>query len=100
MKVILNSRGICAYADYDISTNKCVVLAGSEVTPTVSQAPTFRSKNTVVKLREKYVKDCIVTEDVHFKSPSTAANFITGSSTNGFAAWKTEDGRTIRDLHR
>lgn len=100
MKVVLKSRGIRAYAEYDIGTNNCVILAGSEVTPTISQAPTFRSKRTVEKLREKYVKNNIVTENVQFKSPSTAANFITGSSTNGFAAWKTEDGYTIGDLHK
>ncbi|EFA23833.1 hypothetical protein BIFGAL_02942 [Bifidobacterium gallicum DSM 20093 = LMG 11596] len=39
----------------------------------------------------------MVSKDVHFKSASTAANFVTGASTNGMAAWKTKDGKSIKD---
>ena len=33
-----------------------------------------------------------------FKSPSTAANFVTGRSTNGLIAWKNIDKKTIKEL--
>ncbi|MHA4774585.1 DUF4357 domain-containing protein [Streptomyces sp. MSC1_001] len=37
------------------------------------------------------------TEDLVFNSPSEAASVLTGSSLNGWAAWKTEDGRPLGD---
>ena len=45
----------------------------------------------VMKFREstEYVdKDGIVIKDCVFGSPSTAAQFVNGSSTNGYVAWK------------
>ena len=33
-----------------------------------------------------------------FRSPSTAANFVTGNSTNGLLAWKDENGRTLKEI--
>ena len=100
MKVYLKSRGVTATAEYDINTNECVVLVGSQVTSTISHAPTFRSKNTVEKKRKEYVVNGVVSKDAPFKSPSIAACFVTGSSTNGYAVWKTEEGITIGDLHK
>jgi hypothetical protein len=41
-----------------------------------------------------------VKEDVIFKSASTAANFVTGSSTNGLTSWKTEEGKAIRGYYK
>ncbi|MCX5393729.1 DUF4357 domain-containing protein [Streptomyces sp. NBC_00094] len=38
------------------------------------------------------------TEDLVFNSPSEAAAVLTGSSLNGWAAWKTEDGRPLGDF--
>ncbi|MCC3385044.1 DUF4357 domain-containing protein [Enterocloster citroniae] len=37
-------------------------------------------------------------EDISFKSSSTAANFITGRSSDGFSTWKTEEGKILRKL--
>lgn len=36
-------------------------------------------------------------KDVHFTSVSTAANFVTGASTNGMTAWKTTGGKTLKE---
>ena len=43
------------------------------------------------------MKDGVVSKDVHFTSASTAANFVTGASTNGMTAWKTKDGKTLKE---
>ena len=38
------------------------------------------------------------TRDVQFSSPSAAAAVIEGGSANGLIAWRTKDGRTLKDL--
>jgi Domain of unknown function (DUF4357) len=37
-------------------------------------------------------------KDAEFTSPSAAAAVIHGGNANGLTAWKTEDGRTLREL--
>ena len=37
-------------------------------------------------------------QDVAFKSASTAANFVTGRSTNGLITWKNSDGIILKSL--
>ena len=102
MKVFLNSmkRGIDAIGEYNAETKSLTVLKGSVVSRFISTAATFRGAKTVEKYRNLYVTNQIVTEDVVFKSPSTAANFVTGSSTDGTKAWKTGDGVTISALSK
>ena len=56
----------------------------------------------VAKLRERY-KDRInanhiLTEDLLFTSPSTAAAFVGACSLNGNETWKTEDGVSLKHL--
>ena len=40
----------------------------------------------------------ILQEDVLFNSPSSAAEFVTGKSCNGWVSWKTKEGKTLHDL--
>ena len=65
---------IKAVADYDMASKSFVVLKDS-----VSVVDGTR-----------------VIKDVPFKSASTAANFVTGASTNGLTAWKDENGKTLK----
>ena len=37
---------------------------------------------------------------VSFTSPSSAAMFALGSSTNGWVEWKDKDGKTLDELYR
>ncbi len=82
-----------------------VVLAGSKfnttTTPSLSHA--------VLKQREQLIEDAILlnkgkfyelSEDVLFNSPSYAGACVTGRSTNGWTAWKLQDGRTLSDIYR
>ncbi len=100
MKVYLKRRnaGVEAYGIFNESTRSLTVLKGSRVSDQVHHTEKFRGSNTIEVLREKYVVNRVVKEDVVFKSASTAANFITGSSTNGLTAWKTEEGVQLRAL--
>ncbi len=40
----------------------------------------------------------VFTKDVEFSSPSAAAAVIRGGSENGLVAWKTKDGKTLKQL--
>ena len=99
MKIYMKKAkmGVDAIATYDPETKECVVLKGSKVSETISHAPTFRGVKGVIKYREGTLKNFVVTQDVSFKSCSTAGNYVTGRSTDGFGAWKVEDGRTLRE---
>ena len=99
MKVILKRRNsnINAVGEYNPETNELTVLSGSVVSETIRQTEKFRGAKSIFKSRANVVADGRTVVDVHFKSASTAANFVTGSSTNGLTAWKTEDGKTIKE---
>jgi len=38
------------------------------------------------------------TKDVEFSSPSAAAVVVPGGSANGLTAWRTKDGKTLKQL--
>ena len=40
----------------------------------------------------------VFTKDAEFSSPSAAAAVIHGGSANGLTAWKTKDGRSLKQL--
>lgn len=40
----------------------------------------------------------ILQEDVLFRSPSYAAAFVIGGHANGLTEWKTDEGKTLKDI--
>ena len=90
--------GADAEATYNIDTKECVVKKGSIVTEGISSAPTFKSTKSIKKQRDEYVKENVVIQDVHFKSSSTAGNFVTGRSTDGMHAWKDNKGTPLKKI--
>ncbi len=57
----------------------------------------------MVKLRDKImssdqVENLTTTEDILFSSSSAAAGFLLGYSVSGPQTWRTEDGRTLKDI--
>lgn len=93
-------KGIEAYADYDKAAGTFTVLKGSKVSDGVATTGKFRGAKSVIRAREEFVTDRLVSKDAVFNSASTAANFVTGRSTNGLVAWKTEDGKKLRDYQK
>lgn len=91
-------NGINAKALYDIVSGQVTVLKGSIVSSTVAHSEKFRGAKSIENSRKEYVDGVTVTKDVSFKSSSTAANFVTGVSTNGLTAWKTESGETLKSV--
>lgn len=94
MKVFLISKkkGVSAEGEHTESNGELIVKKGSILSLKLSESKTFRGLKTIQKCREGRLDGNTLTEDVRFKSPSTAANFVTGGSANGMRLWKTEPG--------
>lgn len=93
-----NKKDFFAKAIFDTDTKETVVLKGSKVSADISNAKTFTGRKAIIKRRNEYVKDRIMVDDVIFKSPSTAGNFVTGHSTDGYRSWKNEESKTLHEL--
>ena len=100
MKVYLmrERSGIKATGEFDPNTKAVKVLKGSVLSSSVAHTEKFRGAKSIEKSREGVLTDNVLQKDVSFKSASTAANFVTGSSTNGLTAWKNKEGKTIKEI--
>lgn len=101
VKIYLRSKknDIDATAVFDTETKEVTVKKGSQVSRYIGQSEKFRGAASVEKQRAESVEGIKVIKDVVFKSPSTAANFVTGTSTNGWVAWKSEKGESIKQAY-
>ena len=91
-------RGINAKGTYDAEKNTLTVKSGSLISKTVSPSLSFRSLPAIIKTRSTTTIDNKVISDVVFRSPSTAANYVLGVSTNGLLAWKDENDKSLKEL--
>ena len=98
MLLFIKTRNAFATGEYDPELKTFIVKKGSKVSEEISCSVTFNGANTIEKNRDLYVKDRMVVTDAEFNSPSTAANFVTGHSTNGLLAWKDENGIRLKEL--
>ncbi|WCL82874.1 GIY-YIG nuclease family protein [Saprospira sp. CCB-QB6] len=82
--------------------NGFTVLKGSILSKETS--PSFAWSEKRNKMIQEYVREenevLILKDDYLFSSPSTAAEFCIGSSTNGWTAWKNKDGKTLDEEYR
>lgn len=88
------SKGVYAEAIYD--GNTVTVLPGGTISKDFAEhiqggkkARSFRDNPEYVDKNRRIIKECI------FTSPSTAAQFVTGRSTNGYVAWKVDDKESL-----
>lgn len=73
------------------------VLKGSKIRMTFAEH--IRGGRTVKKLREDssvVTSEGVTLQDCYFTSPSTAAQFVMGSSTNGWRAWHVDRKTTLK----
>lgn len=100
MKIFLIRKrsGVEACAEYNVETKTVTVKKGSKVSEKIAYSEKFRGAYSVEKYREGAVENGVVIKDIVFKSASTAANFVTGASTNGLVAWKNEEGESLKSI--
>lgn len=95
-------NGIEAFGVYD--GEKFEVLEGSEIDMSRSchsaniekQRQTAIQNKNIVNTGNKYISKV----SFPFSSPSSAAMFVLGGSTNGWVEWKDKDGKTLDELFR
>ena len=87
-----------AIAEYDIQSKTFTVLKGSILSKKIAHSEKFRGAKSIEKSRNGNVKQNKLINDITFKSSSTAANFVTGASTNGLIAWTDETGKSFKDI--
>jgi hypothetical protein len=85
--------------------NGFVVFNGS--TAVLEERPSMEKYPYVMAQRKQLIAEGVLaekegflvfTKDTEFSSPSAAAAVIHGGSANGLIAWKTEDGKSLRQL--
>ena len=94
-EIYIQGRGYRATALY--VDGKVVVKAGSQLKYT--DASGFKQNPYAFEKRNnsEYVSKGVVIKDCDFSSPSTAAQFITGGSRNGYDTWKVRKGYSLGD---
>lgn len=99
VKLICKGREFEAYG-YRVG-NGFTVLKGSKIKANLGTA-TSKYMEKIKWLREinseNIGQDRILSADIFFSSPSSAADFVTGNKCNGLEYWKTENGKTLKQL--
>lgn len=100
MKVYVKKEnlGVNAVGEYNSEDGSLIVLKGSTVSPDVVKSEKFRGASSIISKRKDTVKDNTTICDVAFNSPSTASNFVTGRSTNGYIVWCDESGKKLKEI--
>ena len=92
-------------ANGHLTPNGIVVLAGSQAV--LNDRPSSHKYPWAADMRQKLKDDgtlvtkqdhLVFTRDVEFSSPSAAAAVIHGGSANGLTAWKSSEGRTLKEM--
>ena len=87
------------------TANGYVILKGS--TAVLVERPAAENYPYVIAQRKQLIADTtlvekdgflVFTKDAEFSSPSSAAVVIHGGSANGLTAWKTKDGKSLKQL--
>lgn len=81
---------------FDEKENTILVKKGAKISIRTDEK--FRMSKEARKREDKALfEKNILKKDLKFKSPSIAAQFISGSSLNGLKVWKTEDKRPLKE---
>ena len=95
-------KGMQAFGVYD--GEKFEVLEGSEINMSLKckSATIDKQRQTALQNGDITCRDGKYTLNVStaFNSPSSAAMFVLGGSTNGWVEWKDKDGNTLKSIFR
>ena len=93
------TRNADAQGLFNPADQSLTVLKGSRINPVhvrkISEAGRKKRDWQFAEYTEEQDGKRIVKEDVHFDTPSGAAQFCVGGSANGWNEWKDEDGREL-----
>ena len=97
MKVILKSKKDTHYAVGEYDGQRVTILPDSKINTTLSYAA-MSEKIKLIRNNPEYVSaEGIILKEIEFGSPSTAAQFVTGRSVNGYISWRIDDKISLED---
>lgn len=101
IKISLKQRTSDVFAEAVYEDGTITVLPGGIISSDFAghirggkKAKSYRENKEFVDQDRRILKNCV------FTSPSTAAQFVTGRSTNGYEAWKVEGKESLGDYLR
>ena len=96
INISLKQRDTDVFSEAIYDGETVTVLPGGKISADFAKhiqggrkAKSFRDNPEYVDSERNIIKDCV------FTSPSTAAQFVTGRSTNGYEAWKVEKKKSL-----
>ncbi len=94
------ARGCRAKGFY--SSTGFTVLKGSVIAKDVTKSFMWKEKREklLAEYTEKENDLLVMTSNISFPSPSTAADFCIGRCSNGWIEWKDKDGNTLDSVYR
>ncbi|MBD5099710.1 MAG: DUF4357 domain-containing protein [Clostridiales bacterium] len=97
IRVVLKSKKELHYAEAIIDDKETLVLKGAKINliesfPQMSQALILLRRDRML-----VSEDGVLLKDIKFTSPSTAAQFVTGRSVNGYIAWRPNDEISLKE---
>ncbi|HEX3017851.1 MAG TPA: GIY-YIG nuclease family protein [Caproicibacter sp.] len=75
-----------------------VIFKGSRIRTTMAHSCPKHARRAREQYAEIINEDGILQNDILLRSPAQAACFVTGTSINARDAWKTSDGKTLKDI--
>lgn len=98
--VYLKKKNAKAMAVYD-KKNGITVLAGSILQDECTASFNVEKRNALMEGNvELQDGKLVLVNDLHFRTPSGASDFVLGASSNGWTEWKTRKGNSLDDLYR
>jgi hypothetical protein len=97
MEQKMQNSGMTVNAKCKRSSEGYIVLQGSVINSKTNEK-TCSGVAKKARVSAKVDENNVLLEDVLFSSPSAASMFVTGASSNGYTAWKTADGKTLKDV--
>lgn len=99
MQIFIKRRDGRAYAVGEYNDGKVVVKKGSRIyLDSLSSMKGFQKAELARKNNEIVDGNGNVKKDIEFNSPSMAAAFVLGQSTNGYLSWKDSNKTTLKEL--
>jgi len=92
-KGVANAKGM-------VTDEGFIVMCGSVLNKNLTASCPNSTKVIREKLKSSIDSNGMLLKDVLFKSPSGAACFVLGRSSNGNVEWKTENGVTLGDFEK
>lgn len=97
MRLILKSKKNTHFAIADYSGRGIIILPGSRINTFLSYDAMPKSVKMLRNNSEIVSQEGEVLKEVTFKSPSAAAQFVTGRSINGYVAWRIDDKISLKE---